>query len=651
MASIACTFNLNDQPASTADLQLMLDVQAHRGPDGGAAWTGGPVGLACGALFTTPESVLERLPLTHAASGTTIAADARIDNRDELIRALALPRAEAAAMGDGALILAAYRRWGTAAPSKLVGDFAFAIWDSRQQRLFAARDALGVKPLHYHHAPQRLFALASEEGALRALPAVPLRLDEGRIADFLVSELEGIDKTSTFSANIQRLPPACWMTVDRKGLRTRTWWAPEVTQPIRFRSDDQYVDAFLEHFSRAVRCRLRSVTPPASMLSGGMDSSAVVAVARSIQNQSGGTRLHTFSAVTPDGSSCPETHFIHRVLGSGSQAAHLVAADRLDPFLGDLQQAAAAPDNLFDIFMTLPLALYRAARGEGCTTLLDGVAGDSLCSVGTGYLAHLLRQGRWLTVLADAFRKGTTVREYDSAWYLLHTNARAALATDRLRKLKQRFLPGDDGVREAMRESAIRPAFAARIGLKDRLRQLRSHHAGGLSQNPVQAHARKLRHPYLTVGLERYDRVAARCGIEPRCPYTDRRLVEFYLSLPLDQKDRRGWSKYLLRRSMTRHLPRDVCFRTDKHHLGWQFTTALMESRKAHLNRTITRELSEVGDYVDETKVRQANRRLQGGTASDLDRQFVWEAAALVAWKKTNLECRLRYFGQKEIII
>ncbi|MDX9982487.1 MAG: asparagine synthase-related protein, partial [Lentisphaeria bacterium] len=474
-------------------------------------------------------------------------------------------------------------------------------------------------------------------------------IDEGRIADFLVSELEGIDKTSTFSANIQRLPPACWLTVDRQGLRTRTWWEPEVTRPIRFRSDDQYVEAFLEHFSRAVRCRLRSATPPASMLSGGMDSSAVVAVARNLQNQSGGTRLHTFSAVMPDRSSCSETHFIHRVLGSGSQTAHLVAADRLAPFLGDLQQAVAAPDNLFDIFMTLPSALYRAARGEGCKSLLDGVAGDNLCSFGDGYLAHLLRQGRWLTVLADGFRKGTTAREYDSAWRLLHTNARAALATDGLRKLKQRFLPGDDGVREAMRESAIRPAFAARIGLRDRLRRLRGHHAGGLSQNPVQAHARKLLHPYLTVGLERYDRVAARCGIEPRCPYTDRRLVELYLALPLDQKDRRGWSKYLLRRSMTRHLPRDVCFRTDKNHLGWQFTSALMDRCKQHLDRTITRELSEVGDYVDEAKVRQANHRLQGGSASDTDRQFVWEAAALIAWKKANLGSRVENFGQKEI--
>jgi asparagine synthase (glutamine-hydrolysing) len=281
--------------------------------------------------------------------------------------------------------------------------------------------------------------------------------------------------------------------------------------------------------------------------------------------------------------------------------------------------------------------MYSAARREGCKTLLDGVAGDNLCSYGTDYLAYLFRQGRWLTVLADAFRKNTTAREYDSPWQLLHANARAAFVTDGLRKVKRRFWPANNGYHKAIEESVIRPEFAARIDLKDRLQQLRRHHPVGLRKNPIQAHAQKLLHPYLTVGLERYDRVAARFGIEPRCPYTDRRLVEFYLSLPLDQKDRRGWTKFLLRRAMTRYLPRDVCFRTDKNHLGWQFTTALMDSRKPHLNRTITEDLAEVGDFVDETKVRQANRNLQNGSASDADRQFVWEAAALIAWKQKQL--------------
>ncbi len=638
MAAIAGIYHLNDKPASTADLQLMLDMQAHRGPDGSAAWISGPVGLAWGALFTTPESLTEHMPLTHSLSPMTIIADARIDNRDELIRNLGLAAGAAAPMGDGELIIEAYRCWGTAAPLRLIGDFAFVIWDGTQQRLFAARDALGVKPIYYHHQPNRLFALASEENALRALPAVPLRINEGRIADFLVSELEGIDKTSTFSANIHRLPPACWITVDRNGLRTQTYWEPDVTKKTFLPSDAQYTEAFLEIFTQAVRCRLRSPTPPASMLSGGMDSSAVVAIGRNILNQTGRTRLQTFSAVTPDRITCPETHFIRRVIDSGTQTSHLVAVNQPGPFFEDLGQAVAPTDNPFDIFMVLPGALYGAARAQGCKTLLDGVAGDNLCSYGTDYLAYLLRQGRWLAVLADAFRKDTTAGAYDSPWHLLHANARAAFVTDRLRKVKRRFWPAGNDYCEAMKESAIRPEFAQRIGLEDRLHQLRRHHPIGLVKDPIQAHAQKLLHPYLTVGLERYDRVAARFGIEPRCPYTDRRLVEFYLSLPLDQKDRRGWSKYLLRRSMSRYLPRDVCFRTDKNHLGWQFITALMNSHKTHLNRTITQDLSEVSDYVDEPKIRQANQNFQNGAASDNDRQYVWEAAALIAWKDHNYE-------------
>jgi asparagine synthase (glutamine-hydrolysing) len=127
-------------------------------------------------LATTPESLLERLPLKHERSGCVITADVRLDNRPELLNALDLGE-QGPVAGDAGLILAAYLAWGTACVERFLGDFAFAIWDPRQRRLFCARDHLGMRPFYYHHSACRFFAFASEPLAILELPQAPRRVN------------------------------------------------------------------------------------------------------------------------------------------------------------------------------------------------------------------------------------------------------------------------------------------------------------------------------------------------------------------------------------------------------------------------------------------------------------------------------------------
>src|SRR3982750_4883546 len=160
MSAIVGIYNLNGQPVSTKDVRGMVEILSHRGGDGQGVWNSGAVGLGNCLLRTTPESRNERLPLTDSSSRFVITSDARLDNRDELLLQLGLPANSQQSVTDSELILRAYEKWGQDCPGKLLGDFAFAIWDSVNQALFCARDVFGVKPFYYYLS-DGLFAFAS----------------------------------------------------------------------------------------------------------------------------------------------------------------------------------------------------------------------------------------------------------------------------------------------------------------------------------------------------------------------------------------------------------------------------------------------------------------------------------------------------------
>ena len=222
MSGVAGVYFLDGRPVDRGLLERMTDSITHRGPDGVGIWNSGPVGLGHRMLWTTPESLHEQLPLEDKTAKIVLTADARIDNRDELMAVLDLPRNTEREISDGELILSAYEKWGEQCPEKLVGDFAFAIWDERKQRLFLARDHFGVKPLYYYRS-DRVFVFASEIKALLCLPEVPRRLNEARVADYLTVMME--DKTVTFYREIFRLPAGHSMTVSREGAPARPYWA------------------------------------------------------------------------------------------------------------------------------------------------------------------------------------------------------------------------------------------------------------------------------------------------------------------------------------------------------------------------------------------------------------------------------------------
>jgi asparagine synthase (glutamine-hydrolysing) len=195
MSGIVGICYLDGRPVESLQLDRMLASIAHRGQDGSAVWRAGSVGLGHCMLWTTPESLHEKLPLESESGDLVTTADARIDNREELITALSINHYLDQVITDSQLILNAYEKWGEACPAHLIGDYAFAIWDGQERTLFCARDHIGARPFYYYKS-ERIFIFASEIKALLTNELVPRRLNELRVADHLAFFIE--DKTITY---------------------------------------------------------------------------------------------------------------------------------------------------------------------------------------------------------------------------------------------------------------------------------------------------------------------------------------------------------------------------------------------------------------------------------------------------------------------
>ena len=309
--------------AAPAGIGAMVAHLHRRGPEAQRIRREGALAFGHTLLGTTPEAALEAQPLIHAATGCLLTADLRLDNREDLIAALAPGRA---GIGDGELVLLAWLRWGEDCPQHLAGDFAFAVFDPRAQRLFAARDRMGLKQLIWSHSPGRVFAFASEPGAVVCAEGIPRRLNEGRVGDFLVDHLEAIDLTSTFFEDVFRLPPAHSLRLDAKGGEIRRYWRLEPPAPLKLGSDADYAAAFRDVLDRATARRLRA--PPGrvgSMLSGRMDSGSIVALAARRFAQEGRGPFPTFSAV---GSGLVLVHSQNKTVAASMMAEKKVSGHR-----------------------------------------------------------------------------------------------------------------------------------------------------------------------------------------------------------------------------------------------------------------------------------------------------------------------------------
>jgi len=639
----------------------MSGALVHRGPDGGGDWCAGPTALAHRLLVTTVESVTERQPVVRPQPELVLVADARIDNRDELLAQLPLPRGGRST--DSEIILAAYERWGEACPEHLVGDFAFAIWDSRTRTLFCARDPMGVKPFYYFHN-SRCFAFASELKALFTLPDVSPRIDPDEIARFIGWSHEG--RTRTTYRDLLRLPAAHTLAVSPERATMRRYWAASSAREVRFRNDDEYTEAFREVFGKAVNARLRSARPIGATLSGGLDSSSIVCMSRRLRSE-GAPPLHTFSVIFPD---LPERElrlideraFVDAVVESGCVQPHYVRGDRLSP-LGDLKRVLWHLDEPYSApNLYLHWGMYAAANQSGVRVLLDGFDGDSAVSHGFGRLTGLARRNNWdaleaevrafsahhrkspelalseyvLPHLAELARRGNYVSWFRAAsdigrrFGLSHSKLATSygirpMLPDSFRDLAHAM--HDDATLES---SLLQPLLAETL-----LRHNKESNATARQravQSERESHIEGVSQALYQLTLETADKSAAAFGIEARYPFFDRRFIEFCVGLPEEQKFGGGWPRLLFRKAMNGILPPVIQWRTTKANLSPNFHRRFREV-DASFGETL--DDASLAPYVRVDRLRDMLGRYRSSTEhSGMNRQALalFRAAILGSW-------------------
>ncbi|MEO5679882.1 MAG: asparagine synthase-related protein [Acidimicrobiales bacterium] len=618
MSGIAGVVRLDGGPVDERDVADLGAGVAHLGPEGAGRWDGDGVTLVHAQLAATPEAVGERQPVVDRAREVSVVLDGRLDNRDELLRAISRLTGLRGPppTTDAEILLAAYDAWGAAFVPRLLGDFAFALWDGRRRRLLCGRDHLGARPLLYRVAGQRL-AWASAVKPLANLRGAPTRPNPGMVAEYLASAVTS--RHETVYEGVYRVPPAHTLTAEGGSVRLDRYWDVDPTGEVRHASHAEYAEHLREVLTAAVRSRLRTVGPVAAELSGGLDSSTVVAIAQAATGD-----VRPLSIVYP-GRACDESRWIDAL--AGRWALDPIKLPPQPPGSFDFTERARVTGEVPD-YPVQPNwgALYGRAAGLRARCILNGIGGDE-CFTGTGWeAADLLRAGR----IGRSVRRAQAAGGRDAS-------SMAAVWRHAARPVLGHLLPAAVSRRlRAHRATVgagwIPPAFARSVGLEARLRLATPPGLRTLSQDQIWY---SLNSGELAASSEALTSFAGGYGLDARTPYLDRRVVELAFAVPEAERCGGDTPKRLLRTAARGLVPEQLIDRRDTPGPTYLIVQELLAPAMApHLR---FRHAGRSG-WVDPGRLRAMHAglaRWHEGTQEDLHLWPLWRALAVEVWLST----------------
>lgn len=551
MSGIAGLFDLRGSPVDPTPLEGIGDRLRYRAADGMRSRVEGPIAMLHGHFWTTPEEVGERQPIGSSPGGPWIVADARIDNREELIAGVG-PRV-GGSVTDAELILLAYERWGAECCRHLVGDFAFALWDGRVRRLLLARDPMGIRQLYYIREGETLIFASTIGGVLAALPRTP-PLNSHLIRRFLQGSFRPW-LCETAYQRILRLPSGHYLTASREGVTGNCYYDPGLRPETTSASDAEWIDRFREVFDEAVRCRLRATGPVAVVTGGGLDSSAIACVAHELAGRQGGRpEVRLYSSVFDKTPRADERACFDQVRRHCTgTAAVTLPSDHLWAMQGwEGRNGGPLDEPRVGLLDGMAMALFRHPADDGCRVVLAGEGANQVLADLTYHTPAALRLVGWRDLVSELphFRAATgmslpelLVRGYLQP--LLPAPARRILR--RTRSLMRQARPW---VREAGAGQGVEPA-----PVDERF-------------DPPRWTIATPRPPFGVVwsgfNLARYsmmDVMAASAGVEWRLPYLDRRVADVLLDIPYQLRTWRGQDRIALREVMRGRMPESVRLR------------------------------------------------------------------------------------------
>lgn len=534
MSGIIGIVELGGAPVDASLLKALTAKMKFRGPDDRGTWCSACAGLGFAQLKTTDEDAFDRQPLT--LDGTAhIVADARIDGRAELRDALVRHGRDVTRdASDAELVLNAYHAWGLACVDKLLGDFAFAIWDSALERLFCARDHFGIKPFFYSESATTL-VFGNTLDVVRSHPTVGAGLNELAIADFLLFGYNQELDTTSFK-DVRRLPPAHTLVRTRhEGTKTRRYWTLPTDGVIRYRRQRDYVEHFEELFTAAVADRLRTERIVVSM-SGGLDSTSVAGIAHRVADRERPDLEIRLCTNVYDRLICDDERlFAAQVAESLQLPIHFEVVDGAKLYTGwdragmDLQEPA-------EDFGAEPVSPALDAFMAECRVMLTGFGGDPALAAPRAFVATRILNGELARLL----------RGIGSCLW-----AHGRLPSLGIRSWLRDKLYGRSAARP--RPEWLNPHLVSRLDLEERWDRF---------TRPVTAPHPLRPEAYEAMGYSGwpyafgvFDPGSSRVPVEQRHPFFDVRVVSYLLAMPPHPWFER---KALLREAMKGVLPEPV---------------------------------------------------------------------------------------------
>ena len=545
------------------------------------------------------QSSCEGTPCLGQNSPLQITAWVRLDNREELAEKLNILSEQLVDYSDTALILKAYELYDEACTKHLFGDFCFAIYDTRTDTMFCARDQMGVKPFYYY-IDERIFAFSTSLSIFHKLDCVPVKPSMAWASKYLLANLS-MDFEKTAYEKIFKLPPASQITTTQTNISKQKYFEFH-TEKVSLNASEAYVELYQEQLERAIKTRIQTNHPLATESSGGLDSSTITAYAakyfeRPLHD------LYTFSFAHHE----EEAQHILSVSQRYNLSNNYVCCDALESKFGHTHALNILGAPVEHGNATHHQVFYDLAAQHQVRTLLSGFGGDEFVTTihGDLYLYELLKNKQYRTLYTNLLGNPVT-RALRLAKLRYKTTASGGKISRRMQHAFQSRWPDTIISEDLVSAYGIQEEYQAR-GEFD-------HGYNNLDQFTLENRWA----PFVSTRLENCTLMAASYGIEYRWPLLDPRLIQCFLSIPSSEKYKKGIGRYLHRKAVSGIVPDNITWKAGKY-MGERVTTHTHASR---LNTSLHPDLLPL---INLSKLEQQAKHLTEQQASSQDPSLTFQ--------------------------
>ncbi len=600
-------------------LARMTNILHHRGPDGSAFYRDAFASLGHRRLSIIDVAAGHQ-PMSNEDGALWITFNGEIFNHADLRPALEQAGHQYRTRCDTETIVHAYEQYGPDAVTRFRGMFSFAIWDKNTRTLFCARDRLGKKPFYYYW-DGRLFAFASEIKALLAHPAISPRFEESLLSEYL--NFGYCSGEQTLFSGIRKLMPGHWLRLTPEQLEIHRYW--EIPCPLSYekRDDPSWIAECRSRLEDAVRTRLMSDVPLGMFLSGGVDSSAIAALMKTMVD--GPVKTFAVGYREQEFSELPYARHVAEAIGTEH---HEVVIGR-DDFFNALPQLVWHEDEPISWPSSVSLHFVSRLAAEQVKVVLTGEGSDELFAGYARYRFYLLNK-RWMEAYRHVPRSlRDAVRSQIESSNLLSGNIRRKLQHSVLGRgadLEALYLDNFYAAFSRAEQGRLLAPGARSAGIYDSF----LHYWNAEPQAPLLSRMLYAdQKTYLVELLMKQDQMSMTSSLESRVPFLDHQLVEFAAGVPDHMKLRGGIGKYILKKAVEDLLPREIVYRK-KMGFPTPLRRWLMDSQSDPLIAQLQDRDGLVAPYIDFTYLNGLLSRHKSGLEDATDR--IWRLLNLQIW-------------------